>query len=242
MVGILSSACCFKVLLHLPDCSEQTKRKTRGKSSLPPEPESDSMNPDDAIDFSREAIKTCMMVGGPILVASLLLGLLIGVFQAMTQVQDQTVSFVPKILLLIVMIGLCLPWLTDRMMDFATQSFEKPMTQWAGTTSTSTSIFSNTPIRDPAPNQQLHTQSKTASTPPTAVASAPTPQVRLASSQRFPSSSPQSEPPTNPTASPPSPVLESNRTEDGKQNSPLKTPFILPHYRTVKPDKTDLGG
>ena len=74
---------------------------------MPPEPESDSMNPDDAIDFSREAIKTCMMVGGPILVASLLLGLLIGVFQAMTQVQDQTVSFVPKILLLIVMIGLC---------------------------------------------------------------------------------------------------------------------------------------
>jgi len=59
------------------------------------------MNPQDAIDFSREAIKTCIMVGGPILVASLLIGLIVGVIQAMTQVQDQTVSFVPKILLLL---------------------------------------------------------------------------------------------------------------------------------------------
>jgi flagellar biosynthetic protein FliQ len=90
------------------------------------------MNPQDAIDFSREAIKTCLMVGGPILAASLLIGLLLGVFQAMTQVQDQTVSFVPKILLLLVMIGLCLPWLSDQMLDFAKTSFEKPMTQWAG--------------------------------------------------------------------------------------------------------------
>ena len=89
-----------------------------------------TMNPQDAIDFSREAIKTCMLVGGPILVASLLIGLLVGVFQAMTQVQDQTVSFVPKILLLLVTIGLCLPWLTDQMLEFARLSFEKPMTQW----------------------------------------------------------------------------------------------------------------
>ncbi len=90
------------------------------------------MNPQDAVDLSREAIKTCLMVGGPILAASLLIGLVVGVFQAMTQVQDQTVSFVPKILLLIVAIGLCLPWLTDQMLDFAKYSFEKPMTHWSG--------------------------------------------------------------------------------------------------------------
>ncbi|MFK7768911.1 MAG: flagellar biosynthetic protein FliQ [Mariniblastus sp.] len=89
------------------------------------------MNPQDAVDLSREAIKTCLMVGGPILAASLLIGLLVGVFQAMTQVQDQTVSFVPKILLLIIAIGLCLPWLADQMLDFAKYSFERPMTHWA---------------------------------------------------------------------------------------------------------------
>ena len=91
------------------------------------------MNPEDAIDFSREAMKTCMLVGGPILVTSLLIGLIIGIIQTMTQVQDQTVSFVPKILVLIALIGICLPWLTERMTDFARLSFEKPMTQWSNT-------------------------------------------------------------------------------------------------------------
>lgn len=94
------------------------------------------MNPQDAIDFSREAIKTCMLVGGPILAASLLIGLMVGVLQAMTQVQDQTVSFVPKILLLLLMIGLCLPWLTERMVDFSTESFSTPMTHWESSTAT----------------------------------------------------------------------------------------------------------
>ena len=89
------------------------------------------MNPQDAIDFSREAINACMMIGGPILIVSLIIGLLVGIFQAMTQVQDQTVSFVPKILLLIVTISLCLPWLTDQMTDFAKTAFSTPMTQWS---------------------------------------------------------------------------------------------------------------
>ncbi len=91
------------------------------------------MNPEDAIDFSREAMKTCMLVGGPILVTSLLVGLIIGIIQTMTQVQDQTVSFVPKILVLVALIGICLPWLTERMTDFARLSFEKPMTHWSNT-------------------------------------------------------------------------------------------------------------
>lgn len=85
------------------------------------------MDPQDAIDLGREAIRTCIFVGGPILLACLLIGLLISVVQAMTQLHDQTISFVPKIILLLITIGLCLPWLSDQMMDFARASFEKPM-------------------------------------------------------------------------------------------------------------------
>lgn len=127
------------------------------------------MNPEDAIDFSREAIKTCMMVGGPILVASLLIGLIIGVIQAMTQVQDQAVSFVPKILLLTAVIGLCLPWLTDTMLDFAKTSFETPMTMHG---------ISARPKQD-YPSQDrtasLNSQSVEISTPATDNADTPTP-------------------------------------------------------------------
>ena len=67
-----------------------------------------------------------MVVGGPILVASLLLGLLISLIQAMTQLHDQTLSFVPKLLGLLVLIALCLPWLTDRMAEFSKRSWGRP--------------------------------------------------------------------------------------------------------------------
>jgi flagellar biosynthetic protein FliQ len=182
------------------------------------------MNPQDAIDFSREALKTCMMVGGPILAASLLIGLLIGVFQAMTQVQDQTVSFVPKILLLIVLIGLCLPWLTDQMLDFAKHSFETPMTQWAG--SSHQSLF-------PKPNDNpdsRQTQSASFSRPPTRTDNLPRDSVTTkVIDQTAPShlSIPQFQMPNSNEIVP---------------KPPPKSSFILPHYRITKAPKSEIGG
>lgn len=85
------------------------------------------MNPQDAIDLGREAIRACVMIGGPILVASLVIGLLLGIVQAMTQVQDQTVSFVPKLLVLMLGIGLALPWLSDQMIDFSRDVLGQPL-------------------------------------------------------------------------------------------------------------------
>lgn len=85
------------------------------------------MDPQDAIDFSREAITTCICVGGPILAVSLAIGLVVSVFQAMTQLHDQSISFVPKILLMLVAIAVCLPWLSGKMIDFTKYSLEKPV-------------------------------------------------------------------------------------------------------------------
>ena len=85
------------------------------------------MDPQDAIDFSREAITTCIVVGGPILAISLIVGLLISVLQAMTQLHDQSISFVPKILLLLVAIAAGLPWLSGKMIEFTKYSLEKPV-------------------------------------------------------------------------------------------------------------------
>ena len=85
------------------------------------------MDPQDAIDLSREAIHTCISVGSPILIASLLIGLVINLLQSMTQLHDQAIAFVPKILLVLVTIAVCLPWLSEKMIDFAKYSFEKPV-------------------------------------------------------------------------------------------------------------------
>ena len=88
------------------------------------------MNPQDAIDLGREAVKACLLVGGPVLLASLVIGLIVGIAQAMTQVQDQTVSFVPKLVCLLLVLGLCLPWLTDQMVNYAGETLGKPMTHF----------------------------------------------------------------------------------------------------------------
>lgn len=87
------------------------------------------MDAQDAIDVSREAIKVCLMVGGPILLAGLLIGLLVGIFQSMTQIQDQSVSFVPKLFGVGIVFALCLPWCSDHLFDFAESSFGTPMVQ-----------------------------------------------------------------------------------------------------------------
>jgi flagellar biosynthetic protein FliQ len=181
------------------------------------------MNPQDAIDLSREAIKACMMVGGPILIISLLIGLLVGVFQAMTQVQDQTVSFVPKILLLIVAIGACLPWLTEQMTDFARHSFERPFTQ---------SSFAMPTTRPSAP-AKMETVSFSKSL---ANAFAPLfeeestsspfePTLTDASAMGLPQTMPNSQ-----SAKPP------------QDDTELKSPFMLPHYRFSRAPKPEIGG
>lgn len=77
------------------------------------------MNSDAAVDLGREAIVTALLVGGPLLLAGVVVGLLISLLQAVTQVQDQTVSFVPKIVAMVVVLALCLPWILQRMVEYS---------------------------------------------------------------------------------------------------------------------------
>lgn len=77
------------------------------------------MNPQDAIDLGRDAIMTALMVGAPVLIVGVVIGLLIGLVQAVTQIQDQTLSFVPKIIAMVGALALCLPWLVERMMEYS---------------------------------------------------------------------------------------------------------------------------
>ena len=81
------------------------------------------MDTQQAVDLGREAINTGMWIGGPILIAGLVIGLIVGILQAMSQVQDQTVGFTPKILLMIVVLGLCLPWLASQMVEYSKSKF-----------------------------------------------------------------------------------------------------------------------
>ena len=77
------------------------------------------MDPEYAVDLGREALITALTIGSPILLVGAALGLCIGLLQALTQVQDQTVSFVPKIVGMVLAFTFCLPWLVQRMMDYS---------------------------------------------------------------------------------------------------------------------------
>jgi len=77
----------------------------------------------DALDIVRQALLEALILAAPILGAGLLVGLTISLFQAVTQIQEQTLSFVPKIVVMIVVAALLLGWIAVRLMDFATSMF-----------------------------------------------------------------------------------------------------------------------
>lgn len=77
-----------------------------------------------AIDLVRETLLGAAIIGAPILLVGMLAGLVVGLLQALTQVQDQTVSFVPKIFAMAAVLVACLPWLIERMLEMTRIAFE----------------------------------------------------------------------------------------------------------------------
>jgi len=76
-----------------------------------------------AVDLVRETLWLMLMLSGPVLVAALVVGLLISILQAMTQIQEQTLSFVPKILGMGAMAILAMPWIITHMLEFSQRMF-----------------------------------------------------------------------------------------------------------------------
>jgi flagellar biosynthesis protein FliQ len=76
-----------------------------------------------AIDLCRTTLITALIIAAPMLLVGMAAGLAIGLIQALTQVQDQTVAFVPKVLAMAAVMVACLPWLVTRMVEFTSQVF-----------------------------------------------------------------------------------------------------------------------
>ncbi|HHV65653.1 MAG TPA: flagellar biosynthesis protein FliQ [Peptococcaceae bacterium] len=73
--------------------------------------------------MTKEALATGILVGGPILLASLLVGLIVSIFQAMTQIQEQTLSFIPKIFSIALILVLLGPWMIRTMTAYTINLF-----------------------------------------------------------------------------------------------------------------------
>lgn len=83
------------------------------------------------VKLAREALVTILLVAGPILGLSLLVGLLVSIFQATTQIQEQTLAFVPKILTVLGATVILGPWMLRVMIDFTSRLLSN-MNQFIG--------------------------------------------------------------------------------------------------------------
>jgi flagellar biosynthetic protein FliQ len=78
------------------------------------------MNLDFAVDLYREMLRTTLLVAAPVLGAAMLTGLVVSLLQTLTSLNEQTLTFVPKIGAIALVVGLLLPWILTQLMSFLT--------------------------------------------------------------------------------------------------------------------------
>jgi flagellar biosynthetic protein FliQ len=83
------------------------------------------MNDTVVIDIAREAIMTSALVAGPVMLVVLLVGVVVGIFQAATSINEMTLSFVPKLIMVMLLLSLIGSWQIQLLVDFATHVFER---------------------------------------------------------------------------------------------------------------------
>jgi flagellar biosynthetic protein FliQ len=76
-----------------------------------------------ALDLGRNAFLLALTAAAPILVAGMVVGLIISLVQAVTQLQEQTLTFVPKIVAMVTAAVYFIPWIATRMLEYAEQMF-----------------------------------------------------------------------------------------------------------------------
>ncbi len=76
------------------------------------------MSPESAITIGRQALEVTFLVAAPLLFVALITGLIVSIFQAATQINEMTLSFIPKLLLMFAVMVLAGPWMLSIMMDY----------------------------------------------------------------------------------------------------------------------------
>ena len=81
------------------------------------------MNQDMVVNLATQAMTLAFEVAGPILLVGLVIGLAVSLFQAVTQIQEQSLSFIPKIVGLAVLIVILGPWMMDKLVNYVTNLY-----------------------------------------------------------------------------------------------------------------------
>ena len=82
------------------------------------------MNQDEVMKLATDALMLAFKIGLPLLLASLVVGLLVSVFQAVTQIQEMTLSFIPKLIAISVALMIAGPWMLKVLVGYTRELFE----------------------------------------------------------------------------------------------------------------------
>jgi flagellar biosynthesis protein FliQ len=82
------------------------------------------MTPQMVVAIGREALTVTLLIAGPMLLFGLIIGLIISVFQSVTQINEMTLTFVPKILAVALAVLIFLPWMINMVTDFTRHMFD----------------------------------------------------------------------------------------------------------------------
>ena len=88
--------------------------------------ESTDMDVNQGLDLGREALLMVLIISTPVMGIGLVVGLVISLFQSMTQLQEQTLSFVPKIIAMVGLSLLLIPWLSVRLLEYSRELLGTP--------------------------------------------------------------------------------------------------------------------
>ncbi len=81
------------------------------------------MTPDDVVTLGQQAMLVTLMAAAPMLLAGMVVGLIISIFQSVTQIQEITLTFVPKIMAVMLAFILTLPWISDMLLLYVRDLF-----------------------------------------------------------------------------------------------------------------------
>ncbi|HAO93667.1 MAG: flagellar biosynthesis protein FliQ [Deltaproteobacteria bacterium] len=81
------------------------------------------MTPEFVTSIGKETIEVILMVSAPVLIAGMAVGLAVSIFQAVTQIQEMTLTFVPKIIVVFVVLLALSPWMMEIMINFTQKIF-----------------------------------------------------------------------------------------------------------------------
>ncbi|MBF0294162.1 MAG: flagellar biosynthesis protein FliQ [Magnetococcales bacterium] len=76
------------------------------------------------LEMVNEALKIALLISAPMLLTALVVGIIISLFQSVTQIQEMTLTFIPKILATFFALSLTLPWMLETLMDYFLRLFD----------------------------------------------------------------------------------------------------------------------